>query len=376
MRPSRGFVWGCALAALVAVAGPAPAAWNNVFQVCCHNCGSRYAPAPPVVAAYAAPAAAACPDPCQQCTTRYVQRCYYQPVTTYKQVAYYEPVTTYRTSYYYEPVTCYRYSCYFDPCTCRYQQVAQAVTSYRLRSQCCPVTSYLQRCALQPVCSYQQVNYWEPVTTCCTTTVGAPVFTPPAGAVTAPAHSAPAPSVPPMAPAVPAGPTAPPGTSEQSTQPFVPAPGTSEGAPPGTSEGNTSRNRPFQTQEPPLRMAPADNGVNRQPQLRAPTVEPRPPQNSGSMRPDRIASRSRSGLQGQLVSRDRVPQGNVRMLFVGMDARTEQRAVTTDAQGGFLASLDSGEWLVYVQDASGRAVFQQKVRVSGDEPVRMTLVGR
>ena len=81
MRPLRGFVWGCALTALTAGAGPAHAAWNNVFQVCCHNCGSRYAPAP-AVAAYVAPAAP-CPDPCQQCTTRYVQRCYYQPVSTY-----------------------------------------------------------------------------------------------------------------------------------------------------------------------------------------------------------------------------------------------------------------------------------------------------
>src|SRR4051812_44335584 len=122
MRPLRGYVWGCALVALAAGGGPARAAWNNVFQVCCHHCQSSGYAAAPVAAA-----APACADPCPQqtCTTRYVQRCYYQPVTCYRTQTYYEPVTTYRTSYYYEPVCSYRYSCYYDPCTCSYQQVAQ-----------------------------------------------------------------------------------------------------------------------------------------------------------------------------------------------------------------------------------------------------------
>jgi hypothetical protein len=371
MRPIRGFVWGCALAALAAGAAPAHAAWNNVFQVCCHNCRSNYAPAPPVVAAYAAPAP--CPQPCQQCTTRYVQRCYYQPVTTYRQVTFFEPVTTYRTSFFYEAVTSCHVSCFFDPCTCQWRQVSQPVTSYRLRSQCCPVTSYLQRCALQPVQSMQQVNYWEPVTTCCTTTVGAPVFTPPAAAAVAVPTAPAAPSV----PAVPV-PANPPGTSEQSTQPFVPAPGTSEGAPPTTSEGSTSRNKPPTTQEPPMRMPPADNGgVNRQPQLRAPLLDqPRSPQNAGTVHPDRIVSEGHSRMEGQLVSQQRVPQGNVRLLFVSVDPGTDQQTATTDADGRFRATLTSGDWLVYRQDASGRPVFQQKVHVQGDQSVRVTLLSR
>src|SRR2546423_7421052 len=114
MRPCRGLVWGCALAALAAGTTPARAAWDNVFQTCCWGC-NKHAPA---VANYYAPPAAPCQQPCPpQCTTRYVQRSYYQPVTTYKTETCYEPVTTYRTSYYYEPVTTYRYSCYYDPCT-------------------------------------------------------------------------------------------------------------------------------------------------------------------------------------------------------------------------------------------------------------------
>ncbi|MGH7171832.1 MAG: hypothetical protein ACRELG_16270, partial [Gemmataceae bacterium] len=111
MRPFRGSMWCCALAALAMANGTAEAAWNNVFQVCCNSCrGSNYVAVPAPVAAAPAPCGG-----CQQCTTRYVQRCYYQPVTTYRQSCYMEPVTTYRTSYYYEPCTSYRYSCYYDP---------------------------------------------------------------------------------------------------------------------------------------------------------------------------------------------------------------------------------------------------------------------
>src|SRR5262245_64157126 len=127
MKPLRLSAGLVALGLFATAAQPASAAWNNVFQATCLSCSPRpatslYAPAPvaafssPVVA-YAAPAAGCC-DPCQQCTTRYVQRCYYQPVTTYQTQSYYEPVTTYVTKTYYEPVTTYRYSCYYDPCSC------------------------------------------------------------------------------------------------------------------------------------------------------------------------------------------------------------------------------------------------------------------
>src|SRR5262245_59959299 len=163
MQSLKGLVWGCALAALAAIANPAHAGWNNVFQVCCNHCGGTAAPA---VAAYADPGCCPAP-PTTVCTTRYIQRTYYQPVTCYRQSTYYQPVTTYRTSYYYEPVCSYRYSCYYDPCTCRYQTVATPVTSYRLRAQCCPVTTYLQRCCLTPVTTYRAACYYEPVTTCC-----------------------------------------------------------------------------------------------------------------------------------------------------------------------------------------------------------------
>ncbi len=158
MKPWRGVTWGCALALWGAGALPAQAAWNNVFQVSCYPHGQQSA------SYYTPDPCNPCPQPV--CCTRYVQRCYYQPVTCYQTRTYYEPVTTYRTSYYYEPVTSYSYSYYYDPCTCTCRQVACPTTCYQLRSQCCPVQSWVQRCCRVPVTTYQTYSRWEPETTC------------------------------------------------------------------------------------------------------------------------------------------------------------------------------------------------------------------
>jgi hypothetical protein len=340
-------VWACALAALAAVNGSAQAAWNNVFQVCCHHCRSSAYAASPIVA-YAAPVDP-CPQPCPQqvCTTRYVQRCYYQPVTTYKQVTYYEPVTTYRTSYYYEPVCSYRYSCYYDPCTCSYQQVAQPVTSYRLRSQCCPVTSYLQRCALQPVTTYQQAFYYEPQTTCCTTTTGAPV-------------AVPAPSVVPRA--------APPAVSDQQN-------GVGLGAPPGVSEGS---NLPPTTSEGMKYDRPRSDVMPRVPENSSyrQALPPGQPAAPPRVRLDRIASLPSAEMAGQVVSADRVPQAGAKVLFVSADQRGTRQAATADIGGQFRVSLASGIWLVYVQDGQGKLTLNKRVEVRDNQPLRLTLVSR
>jgi hypothetical protein len=151
---------------------PAQAAWCNVFQVGLfrRRATVNYYYAAPAATSYYAPSDCCTPCPQPVCTTRYVQRCYYQPVVTYKTESRYEPVTTYRTSYFYEPVTSYSYSCYYDPCSCSYKQIATPVTSYKLKSQCCPVQSWVQRCYSVPVTTYQQSFYLEPVTSCCTPT--------------------------------------------------------------------------------------------------------------------------------------------------------------------------------------------------------------
>lgn len=141
------------LAVLLASAGTASAAWNNVAQPTCNSCQTRssfFAPAP----------SNCCPQ--QVC---YQQRCYYQPYTAYKMETVMEPVTTYRTSYYWAPVTTYRYTSYYDPCTGCCQKVATPCTSYALKAQCNAVQSYVQRCQMVPYTAYRQSCYMEPVVT-------------------------------------------------------------------------------------------------------------------------------------------------------------------------------------------------------------------
>jgi hypothetical protein len=192
MNAFRTLLWAGAVVALAVAAGPAQAAWNNVFQVCCHHCNT-----PPATSSYAAymaayPAADPCcpqpcpPQPCQVCETRYVQRTYYCPETHYEQRTAYEPVTTYRTSYYWEPVTNYRVSCYYDPCTCSYKQVSTPCTSYRLREQCCPVQSWVARCYSVPVTTMKPFTRCEPVTSCYWATAAAATPCPSAAPAAAP----------------------------------------------------------------------------------------------------------------------------------------------------------------------------------------------
>jgi hypothetical protein len=285
MTPFGKLARAAAVAALMA-GGSANAAWNNVFQVCCHSCGGS-----PVVAASPVVAWSATPACGQQCTTRYVQRSYYQPVTTYRTSCYYEPVTSYRTSFYYEPVTSFHVSNFFDPCTCSCKQVLTPVTSFRLRSQCCPVTSYLQRTMLQPVTSYQLAYYYEPQTTCCQTTIGAPVAAPPAGAVAVPAAPA-AVAVPatPAVPAVPAAPAGPPTVGEQRQPQLAVPPGVSEQREAAPS-GSESQRYPAPASAQPMPKAP--EGATFRPT--APAIPP-------SVRLDRIVSASEAAREAQVVS--------------------------------------------------------------------------
>jgi hypothetical protein len=294
MKPTRGALWTGAVALAWLWTGSAHAGWDNVFQVTCWHCKKKQ----PAVASYyyAQPAAPACGScaPQPTCTTNYVQRCYYQPVTRYETRSYYEPVTTYRTSYYYEPVTTVRYSCYYDPCTCNYQQVATPTTSYRLREQCCPVQSWVQRCTSVPVTAYQQSFYWEPVTSCCTPAPVVANYPAPSccGAPAAAATLSPAPAV---APAV----------GEQ----FRPTtPGVNEYPPRTNSDGyQQQRTYPPQQTSPP----PVNNSSLRQPLPNIPTTQPAP----ARVRLDRIvalpdgAGESNAALTGvhlRLASEDRV----------------------------------------------------------------------
>jgi hypothetical protein len=328
----------CALLLLAADVGTARAAWCNVFQVCCNSCRNQ-----PVVANYG-------PDPCcapppPVCTTRYVQRCYYCPVTTYQTRSYYQQVTTYRTSYYYEPVTSYRYSCYVDPCTGCTTQVACPQTCYKLRSQCCPVQSWVQRCCQVPVQSYRIASYWEPVTTCCQPQ--APCC-PTAGVAVPGVNVSPAPA-------------GQPGVSEQRLQP---TPGVQ--VVPDRSSGTPLYDNRF-----PSNSGSATNPSNLRPTLLPPIPPPAP-----SVRLDRIVSIPQSQVQGQLVRNDNAPRSGAQLTFVSTDAQAARRQVTTDAAGKFNVTLASGGWLVYIDDTDKQPIFQTRLTLGDNENRQITLVSR
>lgn len=361
MRPLRVAVWGCALAFLSASGGPAKAAWSNVFQVTCRGCGaapaaSYYTPA----VSYAAPAADACCNPCPQvCTTRYVQRCYYQPVTTYQSRSYYEAVTTYRTSYYYEPVTSYRYTCHYDPCTCSYQQVACPTTCYQLRSQCCPVQSWVQRCCQVPVTSYQQAFYYEPVTSCCTPSC-APACPTGYGAP-GPVAAAPVQPVPQGAAPVP------PAVSEQAAP-----------AGPGVRESRDGAAQPYDRYyQPPATIPPAQGSGYRQGAQPLPQPPAAAPGSSQpTVRLDRIVTGPIGQVQGTVVRQDQSPRGGARLTFINGSLEGGQRTATTNSAGQFRVTLASGGWLVYVEEPGAKPAFVRKIDVRDNQTHQVMLVSR
>lgn len=341
MRPLRGILPACVLAFLGT--GSVQAAWDNVFQVCC-NCGSQ-----PVVSNYApVPAAAAnpcCPPPTRVCTTRYVQRCYYQPVTVMQTKTYYEPVTTYRTSYYWEPVTSYRYSSYYDACSCSYQQVACPTTSYQLRSQCCPVQSWAQRACQVPVTVNQQRFYYEPVTTCCEQPA-----TPCCATAAAPCTATAPPAVPPV------------GVQEQATVPQSPIPprvGVRESTGTGTSTTPQFERSLYPSTQPTM------------PEISGSQTAPTP-----RVRLDRIVSASSADIQGQVVGQGNQPQKGAKVLFVSVALHGPQQTVSANAGGNFRLNLSAGEWLVYVQGTDGKPVFYQRIKVNDNENRNFRLVSR
>jgi hypothetical protein len=338
-----------------AIALDASAAWNNVFQPTLFGRLRRptttqsYAPvvvqSSPVACCTPAPAPA-CP---QQCSTSYVQRCFYQPVTTYQTQTYYEPVTTYRTSYYYEPVTSYRYSCYYDPCTCSYQQVATPVTSYQLRAQSCPVQSWVARCAQVPVTTYQKSCYLQPQTTCCTTSTGALI--PANGGVD-------------VAPAAPAYPQQFP---QQPPQIQVTPP---QSPPPPQIKDSTAPSGPH-----------VGNMSFTQPRFAAPPQQPNPWQAAPANRPpaappvklERIVFGPESYVEGQIVQRDQTPRAGASVLFVSAETGSRQ-TVTANGTGRFQVNLASGNWLVYVPGRDGTPLFHSRVNVNDKQPTRITVV--
>jgi hypothetical protein len=331
---------------------PVGAAWNNVFQPTLFHRNrpttvQYYVPPTVVAASPCQTCQPPCPQPCPQtsCSTSYVQRCFYQPVTCYTTKTYYEPVTTFRTSYYYEPVTSYTYSCFFDPCTCSYQKVATPCTSYQLRAQSCPVQSWVQRCCQVPVTTYQKSCYWQPQTTCCTTTPGAPI---PIGAQ------------PPAVIQQPAPPSAPPSVIQQPAPPGPTAPSITSPAPslypPSVYQNSYGTGNPPTAPAPPV-MPPAS--------LKAP-LPPVPP-----LKLEGITMAPNSRLDATVVHRDRTPQAYAKVMFRG----TQSGRVfftTANTSGNISIELPSGNYLVYLYGPDDIAALSTQIQVRGSQvPVAM-----
>jgi hypothetical protein len=338
MMSFRGIAGGAALV-LALAAGQADAAWNNAFEVCC-ACRHREAP---VVAQSPAPCCNPCPQPC--CTTSFVQRCYYQPVTTFKTEC--VPVTSYKTSYYWEPVCSYRTSCFYDPCTCRTIQVTEPVRTYKLRSQCNAVTSYVQRCV--PVTSYRQVNYWEAVTSCPPSPCGPSA----AGGATI------------------GVPGAVPGVNE------TPAPPAADGT--RIQPQNVPMNVPAgvdETQPMGSNYAPP---ANRQYQVPVVPVAPKPALPGAPVRIEHVVSRvsgaSSATVTGQIVANNYVsPMRGAKIVFVSKQSGGPQQAAQTDAIGGFKVALSQGSWNIYVSRADGTLEYHSTIEVAGQGETRNVLV--
>jgi hypothetical protein len=309
----------------VATAGPASAAWNNVFQVCCNDCNK------PRVS-YSAPACPqACPQPCPQPEVRvsYVQRCYYQPVTEYVRKSYYEPVTKNYTSYYYEPVTEYKYTTYYDPCTGCPQRVCQPCTSYRMRSQCNSVTSYVERCAMVPVTTLKPVTVRQPVVS---------YYYPPQPAC--PPVASASPIAPPVGPTIEQVPATPPNvTQERSGDMIVPQDLPTR---PGVSFPRTS------------------------------------PNGTPKIRPDKTTSRSSAvTVRGEVVQPDQLtPRAGAKLVFVNAANKDQKEYVSANQYGEFDVRLPAGNWYLYLGGADGRAVYHKQVSLGEKDTYDYKVVSR
>jgi hypothetical protein len=355
-----------AVAVWAVLALPASAGWDNVFQPTLferwHQPSStsayyvapvvvQYQAAPVVVAQYQPPLVVAQSAPCttcqsppqQQCSTSYVQRSYYQPVTVMENRTVQEAVTTMRTSYYYEPVTSYRYSMYVDPCSGCAQQVATPTVEYQLKAQSSPVQTWVSRCVQVPVTVTQKVDYWQPQTTCCQTTQGAPIYTNPAQT-----------PQPPLIQAVPSAP--------QSQAPSI------------RSESTAPKGTMIEQYYPPLEKIPA-GGTSFQPSLGVPVPVTAPQTPAPPIKFNQITVNPNSVVEGQVVRSDNTPKGNAKVLFVNASSG-KREAITTNSGGRFQLELPAGSWHVYLYGNDGLAVHHSRIDVNGAQSRQVSLVSR
>lgn len=355
MRPLRIATWVGGLVALAAGADPAPAAWNNVFQVCCHGCksapsASNYTAAYPAYPAADPCCPQPCPQPCPQqvCETRYVQKTYYQPEVHYETRTVHDPVITYSKSYFWEPVVSYRVSCYYDPCSCSYKQVSVPVTSCRLREQCCPVQSWVARSVSVPVTTLKPYTRCEPVRSCYWTTAAeAPAGYPSPGA----------------------------GVNDSRPPANAGQPGVNDTGSDGARQSD-KRYDPYAAPQGYRQYPPPAGGT---PKTGAPTTPVRPEKFVSAppaVRLEKVIPVSPANVEGEVVRADSTPDAGARLTFKRADREGQTHTVTADGAGRFKATLAVGGWEVYTQRADGELLKHTRIDVREDRTSQVRLTGR
>lgn len=308
-----------ALLAMTGLPQLASAGWDNVFQVCCHDCRPR---------TRAAFFRDNCCEPQPQKRVEYQRSYYYEPITVMKAERYTEEVPVQVRSYYYEPVTTYTRSSYYDPCTGCYQDIAVPRTSYVRKEQCSTVTRYVERMRMVPVQAQRRIEVTRPVVTYyypeqrryvpdCELSGG----------------SAPAPTVERL-------PSNPPTVTPDRS-------GGVETIPPG--------NYPTAPQSLPRSMPPG--------KVNARTTAARP---SGP-----------ASIRGEVVLNDQVtPRPGAKLVFVNATDLKQREYATADQFGNFDLRLPAGDWFLYVGSGDGKANFQRKITVADASARNFLVVSR
>lgn len=317
-----------AVAGLLATGGDAAAGWDNVFQVCCHDCKPK-----PIRSFFRAEGCCPEPQPQQAARVEYQRSYYYEPVTVMKPERYTEEVPVRVRSHYWEPVTTYTRASYYDPCTCTCQDICVPRTSYVRKEKCDTVMRYVERCRMVPVQVQRKVEVTRPVITYfgpeTRRYLPADCELPPAGAVPAPAG---------------------PRVDEFRTNPPTVAP-----------EGGSTI---------PPQQLPITEGSRRK--MLPPTRPVTGPVNAHTTSRPGPAS-----LRGEIVLSDQVtPRPGAKLVFVSADDHDRREYVTADEFGNFDLRLPAGDWHVYLGNGNGRAVYHKKITVGSYEAREFTVVSR
>lgn len=308
------------LAVGAASAGSGQAAWNNVFQLTCHD--------KPRTAYYAAPAPDAC---CAQPERRveYVQRSYYQPVTEWRRESYRVPVRETVKSYYWEPVKSYSYTSYYDPCSQTCQEIAVPRTSYVMKEQCNSVERMVEKTRLVPVRSYREVTETTPVVT---------YYYPP--------------------------------TRRQSYY-TVPAPPVGS---PRIDEVRPAPNGAGEIETIPPTNVPMNNAIPRQMPPSSTSNKP----SASKLPPATANTASRPArLRGEVVEKDQLtPKAGSKLVFVNANDHEDRKYAKANEFGEFDLTLPAGDWYLYVDRGDGNAVRYKKLTIAPNDSREFRLVSR